>query len=230
LRVEKPLLHYLYVIEWDLPEEETNIPHLEPKYSGLVEELTRRFVGIRPLPPRREELRTELGNLRKSMELLASDPGIDKLELALFLYDRSRGGLVCVATTDTEINGQAFDRLLFKPGRGIPGRAYRTMEVVAYANLPQLKCQPDIYESIPPGKPKPENVILGLPLFHHSSQSRCIAVMTLSSHPQTESLLSMVQNPDLQRDARLKAEAWYQTVLAKYGHLSSAMFWESHDS
>ena len=109
---------------------------------------------------------------------------------------------------------------------GIPGRVYRTMENVVYANLPNLKRQVEMYEAIPPGTPKPENIVRGFPVFHHSSKSRCIAVVTLSSHPQTESLLPLVNNQELCRDLRNSAEAWYQSMLTKYGNVSSMAFWQ----
>jgi hypothetical protein len=225
LPISKPLLHFEYVIEWNLPEEDTTVPRLELKYSGFVEEMIRRLVDTRFAPSAQFDIGGELQRVQASMEAAAPQVGIAASAFTLFLYDRSRGGLICVATTDKAVEWTAVGRYLFRPGSGVPGRAYRMMETIVYANLPAKKVQVEIYETIPPGLPKPENVVVSFPLFHHSSKFRCIGVLTVSSYPKTTDLTELLENSALQTELGSKANEWYNALLGNWGDFSSTRFW-----
>ena len=217
LDVQQPKLCFTYGIQWQLPSISGRLPDLDPVHAAVVEEINQRIFRLRSWVPR--IYASLLRDLRRAATLIEPTLGPD-LETTLFLYDRSIRGLRCAAGTGPYSDAAALWSHRFIPGRGIPGQTYRRRSVVHYVALPGYAAKETEHFEPIEGADNPNQVILGIPLFHPSTTDRAIGVLTLSSS-SGESPLARLEPGGRLNAAAAKSSRAYWRIAENLGRIST---------
>jgi len=142
MKIERPLPDVKYQINWELPEG-THLLFSEAE-QGFVDEVTRRIIGLRSLKQSNEALSPALAEARDRLVNLTQGRPTDSIQLAAYVYDRQKAGLVCVSTFNAEKIEANWEKYFFKPGRGVVGTAFRKRTCVVYVR-DQWKPEKDVY-------------------------------------------------------------------------------------
>ncbi|MCW5964211.1 MAG: nucleotide-binding protein [Bryobacterales bacterium] len=230
LSVSKPVAGMTYGLEWSLPEEDEQIPRFSDDVMGYVEELTRRliFSSVSPSCSTREitpSLQRMLPEIAKGLGLAAA--AADDLELTLFLFDRLAGCLRCAGTTSAAAEKAGIWKLQLKPGRGLPGKAFRSRVDVLYANLPGCtKRNVAVYELLPEETKPPVTVIWCHPIRFGDEQDRSIAVLALNAVRRKDEFHDLLVRPEYTEKLGAICNRMYREMLTRYARVNTSTFWK----
>lgn len=195
--------------------------------SGFVDEMTRRLLGLRIVD------RLHVANVREALAAVRSAVlgpvgSEEKIEVTLYVYDRQKSALVCVASVDAGEIEKSWASFSFKPGRGIVGFAFRERSTIPYRREDADKFpQADRYELVLNENPaaRPWWMIC-VPLFYAGRRARCVGVLSLASRQPQSRLAPLALDPTAFDRLTAMAESWYATDLAgALGVLSTSKFW-----
>ena len=226
LKLSLPLSGYRYEIRWPLPRVDNKIPEFSHRLFGLVEEVNRRLLAKADLTVvSYQELQNSLLQLRGNLtiQLGASDEDYD---CALFLYDRKAGGLRCAGSILNGEPHQGIMEMLFRPGQGLAGRAFRSRYPLAYRNIPGLE-KINIHICEPVDGNLPSGSILCLPLFLPEEPARCVGVLSIDDPQGTTRLTHNIQDAALQSLLKQIACEWYLTYFGKIAAEPSNSYWNA---
>jgi hypothetical protein len=232
LKVDLPLVTHRYEIRWQLPVVDADVPEFSPRTLGYVEEVNRRLVSTielgaaayMELKKQLRELRARIGKVLKYPQAAAN-----RLDCALFLYDRRKGGLRCAGSL---LRGDISDPLmkkLFRPGQGLAGRAFRARSPWPYRHVPNLP-PINLHSSEPVDGEALYGVVLALPLFLPDELQRCIGVLTIEDRHAATTLRDRIDDEVLHAELTAVAGAWYLEVLKNVQRRNTASYWQRHKS
>ncbi len=221
-----PLPGYTYQINWDVPKDRSESP-FNAVESGFVEEMTRRLLALRTVD--RSHSITARRALSIACECALRMAGASEdLEVTLYVYDRQKSALVCVASLGAEAVEKNWEAYAFTPGRGIAGHAFRQLEVVSYvrpeASNPDV---PDRYETVP-GEDYESRpwILISIPLFYAGHLGRSVGVLSLASRSKTSALSPLARDSSKLAQLRNELGNWYGCELAEaLGVIASTKFW-----
>ncbi len=224
LTLAKALPGVFYEINWELPEEAP--PQFTTAQLGFTEEMGRRLLGLRSVPVRVDAVTEALQTVRERIVDLMGGQRDDALCVVLYVYDRQKAGLACVATLNADRMEANWRNHLYKPGRHIVGMAFRNRAISTYTH-PTSPADLDAYELAPGEEPseKPCAAIC-VPLFYAGSRERSLAVLCVASTSPTTPLANLCARPqDVARLETVFAD-WYERALAAaVGVIPTARFW-----
>ncbi len=221
-----PLPGYTYEINWELPRDKSESP-FNAVESGFIEEMTRRLLALRTVDQSHSiAAHRALATSRERTQHLAGTDG--DFEVTLYVYDRQKSALVCVASLDADIVEKDWEAYRFKPGRGIAGFAFRQLEVVSYlrpeASHPDV---PDRYETVPGEDYETRPwILIAIPLFYAGHVGRSVGVLSLASRSKASALSILARDSGKLAQLRNELGNWYGCELAEaLGVITSTKFW-----
>lgn len=224
LTLPKPLLAVNYEINWELPEEAP--PRFTSAQLGFTEEMSRRLLGLRSVPVRVDAVAEALRTARERIVGLMGGPNDDALGLVLYVYDRQKGGLACVATLNADRVEANWPNHLYKPGRHIVGIAFRNHGICTYTR-PASLADLDAYELAPGEEPSEQpQAAICIPLFYAGLRERSLAVLCVASTSPTTPLTNLCAQPRDVTGLETAFANWYeQGLAAAVGVIPTARFW-----
>jgi hypothetical protein len=220
----EPLPGVKYSVRWQLAEDSSS--QLSANETGLVDETTRRLLGLRNgcAPP--QALTEWLGEISRVFTALVSPASEAFFAVILYVYDRQKSGLCCVATLNADEIERNWEGFFFKPGRGVVGKAFRRRSVEIFL---AMKVQDDLnaFEEVEGQESKPSLVVC-VPLFLADRIDRVMAIASLeTSAPSTETLQFINQTSATQEIAAALRGRF--ELLADAITVSKAQaFWTNH--
>jgi hypothetical protein len=219
--IPQPLPGYQYAIRWELPDGPASA--LTDAEQGFVDEIARRLLGLRAGVPAAAGFRDALDRCRRTFLQLTGAGGPDEAAAAVYVYDRQKSGLVCVASTSARVETN-WQRYFFKPGRGVTGTAYKKRAVEIFISG---QSEPGTFEILPGEDcavlPK---LVVCVPLFFHGYRDRAMAVISFEAKEPSPELLRFCQQPDAAERISKEFESWYEAGLAHaIGAEPTGSFW-----
>jgi predicted nucleotide-binding protein len=224
LKLEYPLPGIRYQIHWQLPEGNTSL--FSQAEQGFVDEVTRRILGLRILNVGSKEVTHALADARALLTMVMRANSDEPIQVALYIYDRQKAGLVCAATLDADNVETNWDKYFFKPGRGVVGSAFRKRGCALYSR-DQWKPELDLYEPvIEEDESTRPQVIICVPLFYPHHPERALAILSFESKLKKSSLLPFFAEPAVESRIEAEFQNWYTSALAHaVGLPSTHRFW-----
>jgi hypothetical protein len=224
LTLPKPLPGVKYEINWELPDEAP--PQFTTSQLGFTEEMSRRLLGLRVVPVRVDSVTHALRAVREQIVKLINGQDEDGLFVALYVYDRQKAGLSCVATLNADRMEANWQNHLYKPGRHIVGIAFRNRAINAYTR-PTSTTELDAYELAPGEEPSEQpQAAISIPLFYAGRRERSLAVLCVASTSPTTQLAGLSTRPQVITQLETAFTDWYEHVLAgAVGVIPTAQFW-----
>jgi hypothetical protein len=226
LRIEHPLPGIKYQINWQLPEGNSSL--FSDVEQGFVDEVTRRLLGLRAVNQRPTELSNALRDARRRLVNLAQGSQTESIQVALYVYDRQKAGLVCVSTLDADLIEANWTKYFFKPGRGVVGTAFRKRASVVYIRS-EWKPELDVYEPVIEGDEQVRpHAILCVPLFYCGHTDRTLATLSFECQSANSTLLPCFAGANCTDRIQSEFEGWYSSTLARGVGLSSThKYWRA---
>lgn len=201
LSIEKPIPGFTYWIYWNLPEEEES--ELRPFEAGAARDFERQLLLMRDRTgPQHAAGQQWFDNLRTDITkatVWRTLSGADDMEVSLYVYDREKRGLVCVAASRQghAVPDEPWDSVIL-PGTTIVGASYRRKEPMLYC--PAVRSPllgeseyvmriPEDWRAIQKGK---YTVVCVVPLFFPIPDGRRVAVLAFASKSDLSRLLHFV--------------------------------------
>ena len=223
LNLSKPLPGYTYEINWDLPEDDA-LSQFDRIQAGFVEEMTRRLLALRVVHGLHATKVRESLLVAHQHALAAADGSTEELELTLYVYDRQKSGLVCVASLHADQVEKNWESYLFKPGRGVAGRSFRSRCIETSPAVSST--EPDRYEPVSEDEPDRPSVLIAIPLFYADCLGRSVGVLSIASRSPTSSLVALARDQTALNQLARALDGWYGGILAEaLGVIPSAKFW-----
>jgi Predicted nucleotide-binding protein containing TIR-like domain len=223
-----PLPGYLYVINWELPEDAAEA-QFNTIQAGFVEEMSRRLLALRTVTrSHMQAVRTALSLARSRITTPAGD--LDDIEVTLFVYDRQKSWLACVASLNADNVEAHWQECGFKPGRGIVGHAFRQREVTPYPRQPTRdSAEPNRFEPLPGDDPdNPPTAVVALPLFYAGYRGRSVGILSLATRSNESPLLTLAKDAGRLEQISHVLDEWYGVELAEaLGVIAAAKFWSA---
>jgi 3',5'-cyclic AMP phosphodiesterase CpdA len=207
--VDRPLPHFWYTIEWELPEEDPAervdlAPDQATASAGIPGQLkTASFSLPTDLAAALAALRDGFGEFAP----LADRYDMKDLDVSLFTYDAASEGLRCYSTTAAQPDD--ILREVIKPGREIVGQAYRRHQLVAYVAAVQSS------ESVFVAPGSNRTAVVAVPLFYPILDGRRAAIVSLASRSPGTWLAAVHGNAELVRWTTNRVWLWWADFLVK---------------
>lgn len=205
--ISGPIVGVKYAVRWTLPDDASS--QLTSPETGFVDEVTRRLLGIRLGGGPPQGLLQCLASLRKDVAGAMSKSDL-VLSAVLYVYDRQKSGMTCVASLDApevEANWQAF---FFKPNRGVVGRAFRRRDVEIFP-VHIADERPQVFEKVPGQSHEPSCVIC-IPLFLGSKTDRVMAILSLESSKFEGDLKVFLEGPSGTTELRALCDGGFELI------------------
>jgi hypothetical protein len=166
-----------------------------------------------------------LADAKAKFTAVAKAKPSEAIQVALYVYDRQRAGLVCTATLDAPLIETYWSKFFFKPGRGVVGTAFRERTCVLY--IRGQTPRGDLFEpKIEDHESTRPHAIACVPLFYPGHPQRALAILSFESVSPTSSLIPFLN--DQSAPARLQEtfHDWYTGMLAHaVGMPSTHRYW-----
>ena len=223
LTIQTPLPSVNYKICWALPEG--HYPLFSETEQGFVDEVTRRTLGLRVLLRPSTAMTEALTDAKAKFTAVAKAKPSEAIQVALYVYDRQRAGLACVATLDAPLIEANWSKFFFKPGRGVVGTAFRERTCIPYVRGQTLRG--DLFEpKIEDYKAARPHAIACVPLFYPGHPQRALAILSFESISPTSSLIPFLNDPSAPAQLQAIFCNWYTGTLAHaVGMPSTHRYW-----
>lgn len=209
-----------------MPEDDA-LAQFDNIQAGFVEEMTRRLLALRVVHGLHAAKVRECLSVAHQHALAAAGGSSEEVELTLYVYDRQKSGLVCVASLHADHVEKNWERYLFKPGRGVAGTAFRS-RCIEISPAAVSSTEPERYEPVSEDEPDRPAVLIAIPLFYAGCLGRSVGVLSIASRSTTSALIALARNQTGLGRLTRSLEGWYGGILAEaLGVIPSAKFWSA---